>query len=649
MSGIFGIFNLNGKPVSRKILERMKKPMEYWGPDGQGVWREGPIGMGNLLFYNTPESVHEKLPRKSRCGNYVITAGARIDNRDELLRIFNIPSPEHPSTTDSSLILKAYKKWGENCPDHLLGDWAFAIWDAQKRELLIARDHNGNTGLYYYFGPRFFAFSSCVKGILALPEIPIRLNEMRVAQVLVSWREQCSSTVYDNISRLPPAHFMRVNEEGIKTQQYWHLENTPGLNLKSDREYVDTFLEIYTEAVRCRLRSFRRIGVTLSGGLDSGSVAAIAAREMSKKGQRLLAISSVPLFDVNGLVGKHRFGDETPYIKATAEHVGNIDVNYIRAENVTPLKGIQRSLFLHDEPGHAAGNHFWIVALMQEAQRRGVGTLLTGQGGNLTISWAGRGYLLQLARHMFWKRLWRELRAWSNIHKKPLWQVFAGQIVKPLIPQTVYRCINRFQSGGEEPWQAYSAINPNFANKINLTAEMYKNGHDSTFSPARNTQNDRYKVIIPGRRIGGCLWNENGAGFSMEVRDPTLDKRVMEFCLSAPDDQYLRDGSDRFLIRRAMQDILPENVRLNTLRGRQAADIGERLCKSLDEIKSSLESVKKSELAREFLDIKKMENVLFSLQQKVNSANTKQAGTILLRGLMAGLFLIDYDKRLSSL
>jgi len=88
---------------------------------------------------------------------------------------------------------------------------------------------------------------------------------------------------------------------------------------------------------------------------------------------------------------------------------------------------------------------------------------------------------------------------------------------------------------------------------------------------------------------------------------------------------------------------------LNTLRGRQAADIGERLCKSLDEIKSSLESVKKSELAREFLDIKKMENVLFSLQQKVNSANTKQAGTILLRGLMAGLFLIDYDKRLSSL
>ncbi|MCP5047736.1 MAG: asparagine synthetase B [bacterium] len=644
MSGIYGIFNLEGQAVSPGDLERMKAPMSYWGPDGQGTWREGTVGLGQLMLHNTPESIHETLPLKSGCGRYVITAAARIDNRDELLKTFDIPLAEHPVTPDGALILKAYQKWGEQCTGHLLGDWAFALWDVRERELFMARDHHGNTSLYYFRSPRFFAFSSCLKGLLALPGIPADIDEIPVAQLLVSWPRYGFPTVYKNISRLPPAHWMRVKKEGVRTRRYWRLEDTPRLVLKSDGDYIDAFLEIYSEAVRCRLRSLRPVGTTLSGGLDSGSVAALAAREMAQEGRRLQAFASVPLYDTEGCVGRRRFGDETPYIKATAEHAGNIDVHFIRAEHVSPLKGIQRSLSLHDEPWKAAANSYWIIALLEEARNRGMGTLLTGQGGNGTVSWKGSGYLGRLAWHLHWKTLLKELRAWGNIHGKTVWRAFLRQVVRPFVLAPVKQRIKRFSNGGPDPWRDYSAINPDFALRLGLREKMYRSGFDPAFGIKADTREMRFRVIKPGRCISGCLWGELGAGFAMEVRDPTVDKRVMEFCLAIPDNQYLRDGRDRFLMRRSMETILPDNVRLNTLKGTQAADIEARVNAGLDELKSTLRRVEKSPAAREYLDIKMLNHILAMLEKKIGGIHLKEVKTILLRGLMTGMFLQGVDE-----
>jgi asparagine synthase (glutamine-hydrolysing) len=328
MSALLGIFNLDGKPVGIDILEKMMKPMAYWGPDGKGTWNEGPVGLGHLMLHNTPESLHEKLPLKSRCGNYVMVSRARLDNRGELLKTFNVPLAQHAVTPDSTLILEAYKKWGEQCPHHLLGDWVFTLWDTKERKLFIARDHHGTGGVYYFHGPRFFAFSSGLKGLLALADIPRRLNEMRLAQILVAWQQHGASTVYEGIYRLPPAHYLTVTETGVKLKRYWYLEHTPQLRLKSDEEYVDAFLEIYKEAVRCRLRSARPVGIALSGGLDSGSVAALAARELEKKGQPLMAFSASSIYDVSSSLPGGRF-DDSPFTKATARHVGNIHLTFI--------------------------------------------------------------------------------------------------------------------------------------------------------------------------------------------------------------------------------------------------------------------------------------------------------------------------------
>jgi asparagine synthase (glutamine-hydrolysing) len=584
--------------------------------------------------------VYECLPYRDDAADLIITARARLDNREELAAALEIPPTELKTTPDSSLILQAYRKWGTDCTQRLLGDWCFAIWDGCQRRLFIARDHFGNTGLYYHYQDRSFFFASSLKGLLARREVPRRLNELRLAQLLVCWHEHGAPTCYQEIFRLPPAHALTVGSQGIRVWQYWFLEDTPPLHLGSDQEYLEAFLDLYTQAVRCRLRSLRSVGVTLSGGLDSGSVAALAARELKKAGKVLSAFSSVPQYNPDGVVAPGRFGDETSCIEATSRHAGNIENIYIRAEEISPLDGIRQGLYLHDEPGHAAANYFWMTGLLQAAQCRGFGVLLTGQGGNGTVSWSGQGYLASLACTGQWHTLRRELLHLRTTQHRPLWRIFAGQVVKPFIaPYWSYRY--RLLKPGREPWADYAAINPEFARRLHLTDLMAQFGHDPTFSPRASSRALRYALLKPGSSFAGALWQELGAGFGLEARDPTSDKRLMEFCLAIPDEQYAKGGFDRRLIRVGLKGLIPSEVLDNTRRGLQAADIGWRVRDSWREIDQALRQVEDSAAARCYLDVRKMRAILESIKAHISRSNSDQTATILLRGLMTGLFVTE--------
>jgi asparagine synthase (glutamine-hydrolysing) len=642
MSAVCGIFNLSGAPVPPESMDAMLSSMDYWGPDGSGVWREGPVALGHLMLHSTPESAGDTLPRIDAAGNLFLTSHARIDNRDDLFRSLDVSSSERAKMPDSALILRSYEKWGQDCPEHLIGDWCFGIWDKRRQTLFLARDHHGNTGIYIYQNTRFFAFASCLKGLLALPEVPREPNPLRIAQVLVSWPEHGEATCYQGINRLPPAHQMRVTRNAIHIRRYWYLENTPPLRLGSDQDYVEAFGEIYTEAVRCRMRSLRPVGVTLSGGLDSGSVAAIAARELGRSGNCLPAFSSVPLYDVTDTTPSSRFGDESLFIEATSRYAGNIDVTFIRAADVSPVQGIERALELHDEPGHAAGNQFWMISLLKTAQTQGIGTILTGQGGNATVSWHAPGYLAALARNGQLRDLRRELTAIQKSAKRPLWRLIAGRIVKPLLLDPLIG-IYRGLRPAPEPWARYSAINREFARELEIMKKMCQSGHDPEFKTIVGQRDARFRIIKPGKSIIGFLWQESGAGFGLDVRDPTSDKRVMEFCISIPDNQYVREGKDRWLIRRAMTGLMPAVVLDEKRRGLQAADIGRRMIAHFDETESALQRIERSELAGQYLDIPLMRRTLHRASHHLDTKVTGDLGTILFRGLMVGMFLMRIE------
>jgi asparagine synthase (glutamine-hydrolysing) len=641
VSGIFGILNLDGRPVAPSWLQAMHERMAYWGPDGSLIWQEGAIGLGYLQLFNTPESHGESLPRQDPASGVVLTAHARIDNRDDLIADAELgialSSQPQLAITDSELLLRAYLRWGEQCVHHLIGDWAFAAWNPAGRKFFLARDHHGISVIYYHRHSRFIAFASSIKGLLAIPDIPQRPNLFRIAQVLASWPGDGVQTAYEEILRLPAAHALTVTADRVETYRYWNPENGKAVRLDSDGEYVEAFLEIYRKAVRCRLRSDRPVGAMLSSGLDSGSVCALAARELEARGKCLPVFTSIPIYNTAGTISPGRYGDESPFVEANRQFIGNLQVNYIRAETISPLSGMERSLNLHDDPGHAAGNAYWITALLQTAQQQGLGVLLTGQMGNSTISWVGWvENLLPLILKGRWRTFWSKTKGLEP----SLWKVVKRHLVRPIALPLRDR-IQRYRYLAREPWTEYSAINLKFAQSLDLTRRMYASGHDPFFKSPSDPVQTRLKLIQAGAGIGSS-WAENGAGYDLEVRDPTMDKRLMEFCLAIPIEQYRRNGQDRWLIRRAMEGLLPDQVRLNTRRGLQAADLGHRFLATLPEVQTMMARLEQSELAREVLDLPKMNHVLQALQKKVNVTTTDQCVTILARGMMAGMFLLRF-------
>ncbi len=295
MSAICGVYYKNA-PGDLNEAEAMFKELGQHKFDVSRSWQDEKLFLGCHLNHIVPESVNEILPYCDPDSSLVITADAIIDNREELFELLEIPLQEQ-NEGDSSLILAAYKKWGTKCPEKLVGDFAFAIWDSEKKELFCARDHVGKRTFYYYYSSSLLAFCTLMKPLFNLSVIKKQLNDVYVADFLalpaVTGEVDPSITIYKEIYPLPPAHAMLINADGKKQWQYWRIEQNNPIRYNSDEEYEEAFRKVYTEAVRCRLRSIKPVGVYLSGGLDSSSVAAIAAK-LNNKGEKIYGFTQVP-------------------------------------------------------------------------------------------------------------------------------------------------------------------------------------------------------------------------------------------------------------------------------------------------------------------------------------------------------------------
>jgi len=240
MSAIFGFLNLDGRPVSGKHLHAMASALHHWGPDGVHTRCHGSGALGHALLAVTPESPFENMPFYDPDSDLFLTAAARLDNRDELLDFFQISAAEHPRFPDGRLVALAYQKWGEDSPRHLFGDWSFAAWHDRNRRLFLARDQLGNTGLYYYHRPPFFAFASHPDGIFALPGIERRINEKHIASYLtfISLGEK-EDTCWMDIRMLLPGCAMTATPRGIETRVHWEMiEQAPVIRPRASA-YMD--------------------------------------------------------------------------------------------------------------------------------------------------------------------------------------------------------------------------------------------------------------------------------------------------------------------------------------------------------------------------------------------------------------------------
>ncbi|MGA7918500.1 MAG: asparagine synthase-related protein, partial [Candidatus Acidiferrales bacterium] len=281
MSGIVGMFGLGGAPVDRALLQDLTYFLLHRGPDGRETWSHESVGLGHTMLRTTLRSKLERQPTNLK--HLWITTDARIDCRDELRsKILEMERGDalKPTLTDPELILRSYAAWGTDCVQHLRGDFAFAIWDAQRKMLFCARDHFGIKPFYYCELGDLFCFSNTLNCLRQLPDVSDQLNDAAIGDFLL-FGLNCdnATTTFRDIRRLPAAHAMTVSSDGLRIHRYWSAPTEGRIRYERAEDYVEHFQLLLQAAVADRIAP-DRTGILLSGGLDSGVVAA-TARELS--------------------------------------------------------------------------------------------------------------------------------------------------------------------------------------------------------------------------------------------------------------------------------------------------------------------------------------------------------------------------------
>ncbi|NJO96411.1 MAG: lasso peptide isopeptide bond-forming cyclase [Pleurocapsa sp. CRU_1_2] len=463
MSGIFGVYYFDGQSAEPNVLQQMSDTLAHRGSDGADIWYQDNLGLGHRLLWTTPESLIEIFPLEKN--NLVITADARIDNRNELISALEINHFPKEKITDSEIILAAYQKWGEQCPEKLIGDFAFAIWNKREQKLFCARDPMGIKPFYYYHSPNIFVFASEIKALFCLSEVPRKLNELKVAYYLEMFCEEQTTTFYQDIFRLPSAKSLSLDHNNQKRiNSYWSFDPKREIKFNSDTEYIEAFQEIFFEAVNCRLRSAFPVGSTLSGGMDSSSITCTARHLLAKSGdQQLHTFSAIfPSLPEEDL----RFIDERCYMDKVKSLAG-LKSHDVRADLLNPLIDI----LWQDEEPISAPNLYIHQGLYQCANQQGVRVFLDGIDGDSTIS-HGWSYLTELAYTGRWSSLIKEVNAVSRRCRLSRKLILQKYVLEPLFIQPFTYLWQWLQRITHTAKPIRGLVNVNFAQKVRLLAQM---------------------------------------------------------------------------------------------------------------------------------------------------------------------------------
>lgn len=541
MSGIAGVVRVDEGSVDEASLARMLERMAHRGPDGSGQWVRGRVGLGHQALRTTPESRNEALPFRDDARRLVLTADAKIDNRDELIVELGLAERDIP---DSRLIAAAYRHWGRQCLDRLEGSFAFAIWDERDQVLFCARDHFGVRPFHYHWLPgRRLAFASDIRSLLALSDTPRRLDESRVADFLLDFEHDRTATYYRDILRLPPSHWLEVRDGRLAVTCYWSPESIGERRLGSDREYANAFRERFESAVRKDLRTSRPLTVALSGGIDSSSVACVGRKLLADRDEGPLRCDCIEYDTAPG-------GDERAYFNAVVEQGGMLP-HYFKAERVKPLDHWMPLLECYDGP--IDNPHFGLGwSVWQDMRQRGFQVVLDGIDGDVTVSY-GFVYLQELARSGAWLTLFREAlgltRNFLDGDASPFSVVWKHGL-RPLLP---------WQGKPRHGFVNEPIVRPDFARRMDFAERIDRlERHERSLRTSKAYHCDE---IVHGIVVGSLeKTNKLSSAFGIEPRHPFFDKRLIEFCVSLPREQRIRDGWTRAIVRRALSDLLPEKV-----------------------------------------------------------------------------------------
>ena len=535
MSGICGIVNLDGAPADRERLHDMTASMAFRGPDGEGEWSAGPAALGHAMLRTTFEARDERHPA-SLDGQVWIAADARIDARADLrARLAARGRIVARAATDAELILHAYHAWDEDCVAHLLGDFAFAVWDAPRRKLFCARDHFGVKPFFHARAGECVVFSNTLNCIRRHPAISTELDELSIADFLLfELNQDPAATTFRDIRRLPPAHCLTASSQGVRVREYWSLPLETRVRYRDSGDYVEHFKELLEVAVADRLRT-DRVGVELTGGLDSTSIAATALAVIARGAPACEVSAHTIVYD--RLIPD----DERRFAAMVAGKLG-IPIHYFAADEFVLYDPRDRAQVQPPEPFHDPR-----AASTREALRRSASlgrVMLTGWDGDALLNESPKPYLRTLLRDRRWARLAAGV-------------VSYGVSQRRLVPLTVRAW---FKGGGPDAGTpAYPAwLEPSLEARLGLRARWeYAYNEPQVTHPVRPYA---FRTLASIMRMSSFFeYSDAGVtGVPLEHRHPLMDLRLQEYCLSLPPLPWC---VKKEIVRRAMRGVLPEPVR----------------------------------------------------------------------------------------
>lgn len=596
MSGICGIVRFNGQAIKKEEIQNMLNAMKNRGNDSEGMWVEGNVGFGHKMLWTTPESLYDNQPQVSQNGDLTITADARIDNREELFEKLEIDENKFNNITDTVLVLWSYEKWGEECPKYLLGDFVFAIFDKKKNKLFFAKDHIGIRPFYYYIDKCFFCFSSEISPIFSLSSVEKIRDDNAIETFLESTTLAYEETLFQNIKRLPPAHKISLVHNDITFSRYWFPEELKIDQKITFEEATQKFKILLQEAIQVRLRSAYPIGCELSGGLDSSSILCLTSRINREK----------DIFPFSQRYGNLEC-DESYYSDLVADVLG-MHVQTVRVDKLDYNKEYSLKKYFQSFPDWPTyGSFMGLLPIAKKAERQNIRILLTGQGGDHIVG--GNLYILSdYLRTLKFCKLYKELKyyKWSK-------KIIKNYIIKPILPKYIFK-IKDFLTFKKR--------------KIMVSQTSFFKKIDHGIKDTSLAFNESLGYVSGTLNAFWCDSNiyHNIEKFNIESRHPYFDVRLVEFCLSLPEEYKLKQGVSKRILKEAMKGILPEQVRSRNDKAEFSEAVMGQLIKETNNEKQDIISFGILKMSMKIGLKKWLERNFTNGKESLQTTNTQQNG-----------------------
>ncbi|MCS0606797.1 asparagine synthase-related protein [Massilia solisilvae] len=576
----------------------MQEMLTPYGRDAQAARIVGNAGLLRTLLLITPEDRHDAQPLLDGANQCALLFDGRLDNREELAAALGLTAADIASMADSQLALLACLRWDTAALPRMLGDFAIAMWQPARARLWLARSPLGRRPLFWHRQDGFFAFATMPKALLAIPGVPCAPGETRLYEDLAMVPPSGPGSFFKDIARVQPGHVVTLDGTGLRSTPYHRFDNLKMLRLPSDQDYVDAFREHLDRAVARALRSAGKVASHLSSGFDSSTVTAVAARLLDGRGQDLLSYTSIPRPGFGAALASGRHADERAGATALSKRFPNIRHFLVNTDRVSPLDLLDPMVARLDRAPMNLMNLVWVTAINEHAVQQGAKVLLTGQKGNMTISYSGFRFLYSLLRSGDLGQWLHELRGFRR--NGASWGHLLRSSFGPMLPQPVW---NALQAARRRPGNTTgSPVHPRFVARMSAS-------HPSAGVHVRRLPGQQMRIHVlmrqdPGEYYAAANWD------GLEWRDPTADLRLVEFLLSVPERQFGHHGQDRWLLRRAMHEVLPPEITQARTKGLQCADWYETLTPEVPRMRSLVEEAARSSRVGEYVDLAPIEQAL---------------------------------------